>query len=124
MHQGERRGLLVLVLLAVLLFAWAAYQQWWRPPSVPLDKAYQRTVAAWLAAQADTSAAAVADPTYFPFNPNTIERADWLQLGLTERQVDGIELRARDGVHFVEPGARWAAERLADHLAGLDLNRM
>lgn len=40
------------------------------------------------------------------------------------RQVDGIELRARDGVHFVEPGARWAAERLADHLAGLDLNRM
>lgn len=112
MHQGERRGLLVLVLLAVLLFAWAAYQQWWRPPSVPLDKAYQRTVAAWLAAQADTSAAAVADPTYFPFNPNTIERADWLQLGLTERQVDGIE-------RFREKGGRFRSKDDLDRMYSL-----
>jgi DNA uptake protein ComE-like DNA-binding protein len=100
MHQGERRGLLVLVLLAVLLFAWASYQQWWRPRSVQLDDTHQRTVAAWLAAQADTSTAAVADPTYFPFNPNTIERADWLQLGLTERQVDGIERFREKGGRF------------------------
>ncbi|MFN7149828.1 MAG: acyltransferase family protein [Microthrixaceae bacterium] len=37
-------------------------------------------------------------------------------------EVDGVELRPRDGVHFDDrAGARWAAERLADHIAGVDL---
>lgn len=36
--------------------------------------------------------------------------------------VSGVALRPRDGVHFDDPaGARWAAERLADHIAGMDL---
>jgi hypothetical protein len=39
--------------------------------------------------------------------------------------VEGVELRPRDGVHFDDPaGARWAAERLADHIAGMDLGTL
>jgi peptidoglycan/LPS O-acetylase OafA/YrhL len=39
--------------------------------------------------------------------------------------VDGIELRPRDGRHFDEaPGRRWVSQRLADHIAALDLNTM
>lgn len=100
MHQGERRGMLVLLVLSVLLFAWAAYEQWLRPVSSAPNEAYQRTVAAWLAAQADTSAKSLAPPAYFPFDPNTLERAEWLRLGLTERQVDGIERFREKGGRF------------------------
>lgn len=39
--------------------------------------------------------------------------------------VDGVVLRPRDGVHFDDPaGARWAAERLADHIAAMDLGAL
>ena len=39
-------------------------------------------------------------------------------------QVDGITLRPRDGVHFdTADGASWAAERLADQIASIDLGQ-
>lgn len=39
--------------------------------------------------------------------------------------VDGIRLRPADGIHFDDPpGARLAAGRLADQIAGLDLDRL
>ncbi len=41
------------------------------------------------------------------------------------RHLDGVELRPRDGAHFDDPvGARLAAERLADMIAGLDLDAL
>lgn len=39
--------------------------------------------------------------------------------------VDGIRLRPADGIHFDDPpGARLTAGRLADQIAGLDLDRL
>lgn len=36
--------------------------------------------------------------------------------------VDGVRLRPEDGIHYGDAGAAWVAERLADELAGIDLD--
>ncbi len=100
MHQGERRGMLVLIGLTALLFCWAVYEQWWRQPPFVDDGRYREQVTAWLATRADSSATVQPPTELFAFDPNTIERADWLRLGLTERQVDGIERYREKGGRF------------------------
>lgn len=100
LHQSERRSMLLLVVVSIGLFAWAAYQQWWRATEVLPEDTYRSTVTAWLAAQADTNARHTTVAEYFPFDPNTLERPEWLRLGLTERQVDGIERFREKGGRF------------------------
>jgi competence protein ComEA len=99
LHQGERRGMLVLIGITTLIFGWAVYEQWWGR-SAPLDVGpYRERVDTWLAARAD-SGAPEQPVELFDFDPNVIERADWLRLGLTDRQVDGIERYREKGGRF------------------------
>jgi len=100
LHQGERRGMLVLIGVTALLLGWAVYEQWWGQP-VQVDAGrYRERVDTWLATRADSSAPEGLVVELFDFDPNTIERADWLRLGLTERQVDGIERYREKGGRF------------------------
>lgn len=93
-HQSERRGLFVLVLLFTVMLAWVIHEQWLRTPAPGDVAAMERKVQAWIDARADTSVV-TAELNPFPFDPNVLEREEWLALGLSERQVDGIE-RYRD----------------------------
>jgi DNA uptake protein ComE-like DNA-binding protein len=100
LHQGERRGMLVLIGITSLLFGWAVYEQWWGQPVLLDAGRYRDQVDTWLATRADSSAPELSVVELFDFDPNTIERADWLRLGLTERQVDGIERYREKGGRF------------------------
>lgn len=98
-HREERRGLLVLMGLLLILFGWVAYEQWLRPPK-QYDLSEQRErMAAWVAyrskAQSDTVSLEL-----FDFDPNAIGRAEWRRLGLTDKQVDGIERYQNKGGQF------------------------
>ncbi len=100
LHSGERRGYLVMALLLLILSAGVVYAQWFHQPE-PADLGPLRTkMEAWLASRqvADAPDTAVAEP--FPFDPNTIERSDWLALGLSDRQVDGLERYMSKGGRF------------------------
>ena len=98
-HQSERRGLIALMALFLLMVVWAVYEQWLRPPDHVDLVAMEKKVRGWIAARADTSVTmAELDP--FPFDPNLLERQEWLALGLSERQVDGIERYRNKGGQF------------------------
>lgn len=98
-HQSERRGLIVLMVLFLLLAGWAVYEQWLRPPDRANMAVLEQRVQQWIDARADTSVA-VAELDPFPFDPNLLERQEWLALGLSERQVDGIERYRNKGGQF------------------------
>ncbi len=100
LHQGERRGMLVLIGITSLLFGWAVYEQWWGRPVLLDAGRYRDQVDTWLATRADSGAPQLSAVELFDFDPNSIERADWLRLGLTERQVDGIERYREKGGTF------------------------
>jgi competence protein ComEA len=101
LHSAERRGFLVL--MALLVFASLAV--WYvkfvhRPPEVDLSE-LDRSMQEWVALQAQARQDSVPASEPFPFDPNTIERADWLALGLTDRQVDGLERFMAKGGRFL-----------------------
>lgn len=99
-HRGERRGTLLLAGLIALLFGWVIYEQWIRvPPQTDLG-VLRAQVDAWIAARRDTTVELAALPEPFPFDPNLLERQEWLALGLSPRQVDGIERYRSKGGRF------------------------
>ncbi|MCB0764852.1 MAG: helix-hairpin-helix domain-containing protein [Flavobacteriales bacterium] len=101
LHTGERRGFLVLCAILLLLSCIAAYLKfWYRPPPADLASLHAE-MEAWVAirnsqAMADT----VPQGELFPFDPNTIEREAWMRLGLSSRQVDGIDRYKAKGGRF------------------------
>ncbi len=101
MHAAERRGVIMLLAALIALMGWAIYQQWFREPDM-VDLAPMRAeLEAWLAAKdgADVQAdVATVEP--FAFDPNTIDRDQWLALGLTPKQVDGIQRYMNKGGRF------------------------
>lgn len=75
----------------------------YRPPEVDLTE-LERSMQEWvdLQTQARTDTTALQEP--FVFDPNEMERGDWLALGLTHRQVDGLE-------RFMAKGGRFRTKR-------------
>lgn len=99
MHREERRGVRVLMGVLLVLLGWVVYEQWLRPPKQH-DLTEQR---AWVEAVLAMQEAARADtvaPAPFPFDPNTIGREEWKVLGLSDRQVDGVERYLGKGGRF------------------------
>jgi DNA uptake protein ComE-like DNA-binding protein len=99
LHKGERRGTIVLVVILLGLTAWASYEQWFRKAPARDLSLIQREMEAWVAEQ-EANAVAPTTVRLFPFDPNTIGREEWLALGLTDKQVDGIERYMAKGGKF------------------------
>ena len=101
LHAGERRGFLLVVVLLILSAGWVGYMKFmYEPPQKDLTalKAEMETWSVLRSAKKASSIDQLAEP--FPFDPNTIERSEWIALGLTERQVDGIERYVTKGGEF------------------------
>ena len=94
LHSGERRGVLVLMGILLVLGTWAVYEQWYRiPPQKDLAHVQAR-LESWIA-ERNEQGPDTTSVERFPFDPNSIGREEWRALGLTDKQVDGIE-RYRD----------------------------
>lgn len=99
MHREERRGVLVLMAILLVLVGWVVYEQWLRPPKEH-DLAEQRErIEAWVASRSEAQGDTI-PVKLFPFDPNTIAREEWKALGLTDKQVDGIERYQNKGGQF------------------------
>lgn len=100
LHSGERRGFLLMMLLLVLLSIWVVFEQWVIRPKQPDLGPLMDEMRSWAA---ERHAASVPDTSFaepFPFDPNTISRGEWIALGFTTRQVDGIERYMSKGGRF------------------------
>jgi competence protein ComEA len=98
MHRDERRGITVLVLLLFILAVIVCYLQWFRPPKVHDMAAMEAQMAAWITELETEHDTVEIKP--FPFDPNTIGREEWRALGLTDKQIDGLERYQNKGGHF------------------------
>lgn len=90
MHREERRGVLALITLLLLLSAWVVYEQWLRAPREHDLTEQRRRIETWVASRSE----AQRDPAplkLFSFDPNTLGREQWVELGLTAKQIDGIQ---------------------------------
>ncbi len=99
MHAGERRGTLVLMGVLLLLAGWAVYEQWFREPPARDLAPLQAKMESWLAEQADQPKDTM-PLKLFPFDPNTIGREEWRALGLTDKQIDGVDKYMSKGGRF------------------------
>lgn len=99
-HSGERRGALVFIALIALLFVWVIHAQWFKS-SAAVDLSRERVeMERWIAAREAAEAERSRPRALFPFDPNQIERVQWIELGFSERQVDGIERYLAKGGRF------------------------
>ncbi|HQV53573.1 MAG: helix-hairpin-helix domain-containing protein [Flavobacteriales bacterium] len=101
LHAGERRGFFLIVLVLLIASAWVGYMKFVYEPSerdLTALKAEMETWSALRSAKKSLNVDQLAEP--FPFDPNTIERSEWIALGLSERQVDGIERYVTKGGEF------------------------
>lgn len=99
MHAGERRGVLIMMAVLLLLLVWVCYEQWFRT-SPERDLAHlEAQLEGWLA-ERDASRPDSIPLRLFPFDPNTVGREEWKALGLTDRQVDGVERYLNKGGKF------------------------
>ena len=100
LHSGERRGYLLMALLLLILSAGVVYAQWIHEPDPANLEPLRKEMAAWIASREVPAAPETSLVEPFPFDPNTIERAEWLALGLSDRQVDGLERYMSKGGRF------------------------
>lgn len=99
MHREERRGAVALIVLLLVLVSWIVYEQWLRSPKQH-DLAEQRArMDAWVASRSEHQQDTV-PLKLFPFDPNAIGREEWKALGLTDKQIDGIERYQNKGGQF------------------------
>ena len=99
MHRSERRGAVVLLTVLVLLIGWVGYEQWWRDPRVHDLSRERAMLASWLEQRARSSVDTSAQ-RLFPFDPNVIGREEWRALGLSEKQIDGVQRYQAKGGRF------------------------
>ena len=102
LHWAERRGFALLLVVLVLIAAGRVIYLQWLRPSLAVDLApLQTEMQAWLAERkaASTKADTIA-VQLVPFDPNTVDRAQWRTLGLSDKQVDGIERYKAKGGQF------------------------
>lgn len=99
LHAGERRGTVVLMAVLSALVGWYAYQQWFRKPDVTDLLPMRAEMEAWLATRDSVESPSIAAKAFL-FDPNTIDRSGWLRLGLSEKQINGIENYKAKGGRF------------------------
>ncbi len=102
-HVGERRGSILLIVILVGLSIWAVSVQWFPDTKAHNMEPLRAELEAWLAerdtaSEKDAPVVALAEP--FPFDPNTIGREEWHALGITDKQVDGLERYMKKGGRF------------------------
>lgn len=102
LHKGERHGFfLLMAILVVIVFVRVVYVQWFQFHFSEVDPKLVEEMRAWAARPDDRQATtSTKRDSLFPFDPNTMERAEWLALGLSERQVDGVERYLAKGGRF------------------------
>ena len=103
LHSSERRGMVLLVVLLGLITVWTIRMQWSTRSSEPDLEPIRTELQAWLDRRdsaAHREEAPAREAELFPFDPNTLARDGWLALGLTERQVDGIDRYRSKGGRF------------------------
>lgn len=98
LHAGERRGTAAMIVILMTLMLVYVYVQWFRQPTAQDLEPLRAEMEAWIAARDSAVSPGDAAAEFFAFDPNEVERADWRRLGLSDRQVDGIErYRAKGG---------------------------
>lgn len=100
LHTGERRGFLLMMALLILLSGWVVLEQWVFAPARKDLEPIRARMEAWVAERRAAEARDRMEHEPFPFDPNTIERQEWIDLGFTDRQVDGIERYMSKGGRF------------------------
>jgi DNA uptake protein ComE-like DNA-binding protein len=99
LHWGERRGMLMLMLVILLLIGWVVRVQWFPPRSVHDLEPLRREMQVWLEQrQQSPQESHTLEP--FPFDPNALDREGWLSMGFTMRQVESIERYTTKGGRF------------------------
>lgn len=99
LHRDERRGVLWLMGLLLMLCGWVVYEQWLRPPKEHDLAEQRRRIDAWIASRSQAQGDTI-PVKLFPFDPNTIGREEWKALGLTDKQIDGVERYQGKGGKF------------------------
>lgn len=100
LHWGERRGFMIMIVLLSIMGLVVAYRQWGHTPP-PVDMApYMAEMETWVAGRNAAQARDTMPLSPFQFDPNTIDHAGWVAMGLTDRQAEGIE-------RFKEKGGRF-----------------
>lgn len=99
MHASERRGVLMMMAFLLVLATWVCYEQWFRDPP-DRDLAHlEAGLENWLAEREANKPDSLSS-RLFPFDPNTVGRDEWRALGLTDRQIDGVERYLDKGGKF------------------------
>lgn len=89
------------MLILLVLLGWAVYEQWfYEPPVADLEPLEQELQQWLLSRQAPAEVEAAPPKELFLFDPNSIGRDEWIQLGLTERQADGLLRYTAAGATF------------------------
>lgn len=110
--RAERIGQAVLcALLFILLLGRLTAKYWVHPPQENLEeeRRFQEAYAQWQAQQAPLEdepgniEGQLVEGTLFYFDPNTLDSAGFLRLGMPQRAVRGLMNWRRKGKHFYKP---------------------
>lgn len=103
LHRSERQGFTWLLALCLLAAGWVTYEQWVRPDALPDGPALEVT---WQAMRAEEEGhtGRAPDIRLFAFDPNGLSTAEWVKLGLSERQAEAVH-------RFEEHGGRFRTKR-------------
>ncbi len=106
LHTGERRGFLGVTLVLLLAIGWVVYEQWFHHAPIPDLAEAEIELKEWLESSQPQIAngTPVVKKAVGPFDPNDLDRQDWIELGLTERQAEGI-------MRYVEKGGRFRSKK-------------
>lgn len=106
LHRAERVGFGIVSLLLLTAAAWLSYQQWFRPPA-PIDLGLMTAEVQAFVSQKQQHATANKAPRVAvdlqSFDPNALDQAGWMALGLSERQAAGI-------MRYVDRGGRFRSK--------------
>lgn len=101
LHKSERRGIVVFMFVLIVLVCWVVYEQWLYTPSTADLDPIKKELEAWVAERKGNGSADTIHITeLFEFDPNTIDRSQWLLLGLTDKQIDGVMNYQEKGGQF------------------------
>ncbi|WKZ64923.1 MAG: helix-hairpin-helix domain-containing protein [Flavobacteriales bacterium] len=100
LHTAERRGNAALIIILLAVCGAYAHQRWFHEPDTRALDPIRAQLDAWLAGRDSVSAPAAEVPELFLFDPNELDRPGWRRLGLSDRQIDGIERWRSKGGRF------------------------